>query len=187
MKEIFENNNVAIIGNSEAIFKSECGDFIDTFDVVCRINRGIVITDGRCQGNKTTVWAYGDHSIVHDLFSDFSVKNTLHLSDRKRYSRIKGCKERTFENYPYTSFYVNLEFLAELENKLDPAKLVKPSSGLILLSFVSIFNPSSITLFGFDWKKEKTFYNETEDIDSKHDWDLEKEYVKNNFKEIFVY
>jgi hypothetical protein len=188
MNHIFIDKKVAIIGNSSSIFLKNFGEEIDKHDVVCRINRGIIIKNETSQGKKTTVWAYGDHSIVRDLFKNYQIKETIHLSDKKRLARIKGFKERQFEKYPNTSFYVPLKNIYDLKRNLNPTENVEPSSGLIMLDFVYSSFPSSISLFGFDWKKQATWYNKSEDINDIHNWDLEKRFIANTYyKKLTIY
>tara|TARA_B100001758_G_scaffold208963_1_gene190874 strand:+ start:699 stop:1445 length:747 start_codon:yes stop_codon:yes gene_type:complete len=52
-----KGKNVAIVGPSESAFFDKNGDYIDSFDVVVRINRGIELLPGKeiFLGNKTNI------------------------------------------------------------------------------------------------------------------------------------
>jgi hypothetical protein len=187
MIDLFKNKKVAIVGNSQSIFQKSYGNMIDDHDIVCRINRGIILKDEMSQGTKTDVWTYGDFSIVQDLFEIYNIEHTIHLSAVKRLTTIKGTEEKQFEKYPYTKYYVPLDELDQLVKKINSIDRFEPSSGLILINCVHLRDSNSISLFGFDWKKEKTWYNDTEDVLSNHNWDLEKKFILNNYNNITVY
>lgn len=56
-KEFLKNKKVAIIGPAESAFFNESGKYIDTFDIVVRVNRGIEMVKGNESfiGNRTDV------------------------------------------------------------------------------------------------------------------------------------
>ena len=56
---------VIIVGNGSSIFEKEYGDKIDSFDLVCRMNRGYF--EGR-KGYEKNVGSRTDILIVHDGF-----------------------------------------------------------------------------------------------------------------------
>jgi hypothetical protein len=171
MIEILKNKSVAIVGNARKLFDQNYGEEIDSHEVVCRLNKGIIIEDSSKQGRKTDLWAYGDFSLVTTVFQDTHCKNTVHLSKNKR--KQAGTRKRSMYFYPQ-------ERLSELEeNLLWPS----PSSGLILLDLVYNSSPTSITMYGFDWKETPTWCNTIEDnnLECVHNWDLEKRLIKEKY------
>ena len=57
LKEYLKNKKVILIGPSESLLKNKNKDFINSFDVVVRVNRGIEPTDNYAEyiGNKTDI------------------------------------------------------------------------------------------------------------------------------------
>jgi len=176
MFELFNRKHIAIVGNSQSLFDFSYGLEIDSHEVVCRINRGVIIKDYKVQGTKINVWAYSILRIVEDLFSKVKCHNTIHLSEKHRKTRVDGKKLKQFQAHAQTKFWYPMETLKELQQALN---YDRPSSGLILLYLVYRCNPASINLFGFDWKKTPTWYFQ-ESI-TEHNWQLEKKFVKENF------
>ena len=60
VNRIFYQKSVALVGNSESLLTKEYGNLIDSYDVVCRINRGIenVINNPISNGTKIDVLFY---------------------------------------------------------------------------------------------------------------------------------
>ena len=56
---------VIIVGNGSSVFEKEYGDKIDSFDLVCRMNRGYF--EGR-KGYEKNIGSRTDILIVHDGF-----------------------------------------------------------------------------------------------------------------------
>ena len=70
---------VIIVGNGSSIFEKEYGDKIDSFDLVCRMNRGYF--EGRKGyeknvGNRTDILIVHDGFMTEEYFSD-EVFNSL--------------------------------------------------------------------------------------------------------------
>lgn len=170
MKEWFYNKNVALVGSSESLFMHSFGDKIDSHEVVCRINRGVIIKDPIAQGKRTDIWAIGQAKTVEDLLDSCCVKN-IHLSHKGR------TYNNTWEGHPKINYYMPMEILDDLRNDLGHKK---PSSGLMIAYYIFVSNPKSVTLYGFDWKKTNTWYFE-EGAYQPHDWNLEKDYFQKTF------
>jgi hypothetical protein len=163
------NKSVAIIGNANSLLSQNYADDIDRHDIVCRINRGVPLYTE--QGTKFNILFYSNDNLIADL------KN--HIPDTV-------CKIHTN--------MIDPEFTKILKKKLElKTKKEKPSTGLLVISYIISLNPKQISLFGFDWKKTKTFYEETfynkSNIDWKsHSFEKEKQLIlheyndKHNFK-----
>jgi hypothetical protein len=68
----------------------------------------------------------------------------------------------------------------------------KESTGLRILNWVSKFNPASVNVYGFDWKKSPTFYDRTggtrfTEERHGHNYFLEMDYCINIFQDKFKY
>ncbi|MCT1526946.1 glycosyltransferase family 29 protein [Sphingobacterium hotanense] len=59
----YEGKSIAIVGGADSAFYEENGEYIDSFDVVIRVNRGIDNLNGneRYLGTKTTLLFHGLH------------------------------------------------------------------------------------------------------------------------------
>jgi hypothetical protein len=162
----FANKTVAVIGNSESLFQQNYGNKIDDHEIVCRINRGIPIFPE--QGKKFSCLFYTNENLISDLIElipkDVYKINTNTIDD-------------------------NLKFI--LKQKLNlKTKKQKPSTGFLVISYIIGFHPVQVNIFGFDWKKTKTFYEKDYYNIDNINWDshnfLEEEkiikeiYCKNN-------
>jgi hypothetical protein len=176
MQDWFKNKSVAIIGNSESLFSKNQGKEINSYDCVCRINRGIQIVNELSQGNKTDVWAYGSYKQVEDLFNEINCEKTLHLTHIDRTIRTDGFKKKQEYKFNKTKFYLPLSIIKDLAVNCN---IHRPSSGLLLLYYVSLCDPGYVALYGFDWKETPTwYYNEFETV---HRWADEKKFIEDNF------
>jgi hypothetical protein len=68
----------------------------------------------------------------------------------------------------------------------------KESTGLRVLNWVSRFNPTSVDVYGFDWKESPTFYDKTggtrfTEKRHGHNYFLEMDYCINVFQNKFKY
>jgi hypothetical protein len=176
MIDQFKNKKVVIVGNSLSLFEKKFGEDIDSYQIVCRINRGIVIKNSLSQGTKTDVWAYSIPRIVEDLFSTVTCENTIHLANKHRSIKVEGYKLKQFQSDTRTKYYYPVEWWNMLVSNLG---FDKPSSGLMLLDLISRSEPKSITLYGFDWKESPTWY--FQEATTEHNWHLEKSYIYKNF------
>ena len=106
---IFKDKTVALIGNSIVLNDCQLGSRIDSYDIVCRINKGPILQDKIKYGIRTDVLFYSDPRVITNdileivdsnttfITSSKSGKNTLfsnrptYVIDKEYYSRIWGC------------------------------------------------------------------------------------------------
>jgi hypothetical protein len=175
MKEWFDNKSIAIIGNAKSLFDMNYGNEIDSHDVVIRINRGIEICtrhDGfKTHGNKVDVWCFNLYSSLENF--DNNMKKQL----PQTYKRIE-----MFYNPNNKKIDSSLpkEYQLEIANQFKNKKV---TTGLRTLHLISKFNTREVNVYGFDWKKTPTFYNNRRDIEDvkDHDYPKEKEYCFNHY------
>lgn len=130
----FANKTVAIIGNSESLFQQNYGHEIDNHDIVCRINRGIPIFPA--QGKKFNCLFYTNENLISDLIK-LIPKNV----------------------YKINTNIIDDNLKLILKQKLNlVTKKQKPSTGFLVISYIIGSVPKQINIFGFDWKKTRTFY-----------------------------
>lgn len=159
LKEILDyikDKRVAIVGNAKSLFDQKNGRKIDNHDIVIRFNKGF-ITNPESQGKETSI-----------LFL--------------------GCEINKFEIDKYgaeyvinrSSYYRNaVRFIvSNTDRELLKEKIGKqPSTGLMAIDFCLTAGAKSIDLYGFDFEKTPTFYNEP-DYQTQHDYKTEESIVK---------
>jgi hypothetical protein len=170
MKSLSDYNihkkSIAVVGNAKSIFDKKYGNLIDTHDLVCRINRGVVI-DSISQGTKFDIWAFSKFKLIEDIAPLYPFPIQVETNN-------------------FVEIINELKLSLGLINKKD-----KPSTGTTIIKLLSYYEPKNLSLFGFDWGVTKTFYEE--DLYSKqnlvwktHDFFKEKNYIEKNLNcEIF--
>jgi len=168
LKEILDitSKKVAIIGNAESIFHEKRGSIIDMHDIVIRINKGGV-NDVAYQGTRTDY-------ICLSLLLEIDELKQFHKTGKVIWMTPKRAK-------------LSNDFLAHVTPMFYPRKMWwklfyqlgkhRPSTGLMAIDLVNACTPKNISLFGFDFKKTKTFYDPVNYL-GPHNWNAEKEWVE---------
>ena len=157
MREVFEGKTVSLVGNARSLFHKDYGSEIDSAQVVCRIKRGFFMLkpeDVKSHGKKTDVW----------FLNWFKTMNPNKVTN-------KTC------NHVVEILYhpeIDVEWL-----KKDLGHH-RPSTGLRILHLISLYNPSKVYVYGYDWKETPSFHDKKLE-DDRHDFNLEKQYCINRF------
>lgn len=159
MKEVFEGKSVSVVGNARSLFDKEYGKEIDNHDVVCRIKRGfyqLKTTDIISHGLKTDVW----------FLNWFKTMDPNKVTNKK------------------VDHIVEILYNPEIDEKwlIKDLGHHRPSTGLRILHFISLYNPKSVSVYGFDWKKTPSFHDK-QLIDERHNFVLEEDYCRRRFFE----
>lgn len=165
---------LSVIGNAESIFQKEYGTIIDQNSTI-RFNRADIL-DPTSQGARwdylvsSEINTFEKYNINHPKFHSLIFSPT----QRKFNYKIKKAKFKT------RLFVLPLFQSEELQKKLD----APPSTGLQLLYYLDYTKNKDVNIFGFDFKKSRTFY-ETRNK-GKHNWVSEKDFIldlveKNNW------
>jgi len=180
MKQWFENKSVAVVGNAQSLFDNFYGKLIDSHDVVCRINVGIKIINLEAQGSKTDIHA----------FSKWEWMKSLNLLDYNRKNLHTSFKGR--DDIDHNIEYFPLDRYTQLKTDLNLSKKEKLSTGFLLLDYIENFSAREISIFGFDWKKTPTYYENDIEYNNKryvkkdpHIYEKEKAYIDNKGYKIF--
>jgi len=184
--EVIKDRSVALVGNAESLFSKGLGSYIDSYDLVVRLNLGIEIKDSFQQGSKTDLWAiYHSYIPMH-----LKIRNSNYIIDSKYILCMKYIHPKDIaaginikNNLPLPTHDYD-----ELEHRLLIQKFGYDniSMGLLILDYVYNRHPKNIGIFGFDWKVTKTWYHdggeEAKDKESiTHDWEKEKKYIDKIF------
>lgn len=166
LQDWVKNRTVALVGNAQSLFDHAHGQLIDGNDVVCRLNRGIIIQRALSQGNRTDLWAVGHPKFVNDIIDQYPCKCLIHVSSKGRHNPD-----------PRVDFYIPMDLINTLCHDLGHAK---PSTGLAMICAILDAGPKCLTLYGFDWKKTPTWYFK-QGAYQPHDWLLEKNFVYSQY------
>jgi hypothetical protein len=174
MKNWFEGKSISLIGNAQSLTTFKHGQLIDSSDVVCRINRGIISSNTYpiSHGTKTDV-----------LF--INLMETARVFVKTPWYKVISISPGT-NGYNLVDYFYPREYLDELMKSVP-----KPSTGLRALDYISKCNPLEIKVFGFDWKETPTIAGaKVMRVIGDHNFKLEKQYCfdtffnKNNIKYI---
>ena len=173
---LLTDKSVAIVGNAQSLFNKSYGSEIDSHDVIIRMNRAAMLYTAfdaeLTHGSRTDAWCMWRH---------------------KEYEHVKiklpqfVAQMAWFIEHPLDSSV----HVVENEPLLERLLPFNPSTGLMVLDWVSKFSTKNVSVYGFDWKATPTFTNTQEDtreVIGIHDFTKEKELCYNayshfNFKE----
>lgn len=159
-----EGKKVAVVGNSSHLFNQDYGKFIDSHDLVIRINRCTAFFKPKIHdhshGSRTDVWAVWNLDEYENYeFIPRDFKNIIQMAT------WISSKRRDIKHYDIQSCF----------RLIDRLKHPNPSTGLMLLDYISQKQPASVSVFGFDWKKSPTWSDPTRENDKHINHDFEKE------------
>ena len=158
--------SISLVGNSESIFNDKTtGESIDQYDIVCRFNLGRIL-DSDSQGKRTDI-----------LFTSILDPLGVDIIEELQPEVIVWVTPKTQPSYleAYDNFY-----RCPVDNWKHLYKTIgaRPSTGCMALNMlVKKFNCRDIKLFGFDFFKTNTFYNE-KNYQTPHTG-CEEDYIKN--------
>ena len=171
--KILENQNVVLVGNSVEILLYEHGEWIDSFDKVIRMGRGLPNEDNkRAIGMKTDVWVTGflreDWSRQIPNAEVLLNRTRIHLTAPRDWN-IKGTEMFTDKEL--------LEIYKEFEYQ-DDSKIGRPSNGFITILYLikKAWVWKSLTLIGFDFFAKSLPFKVGEA--EPHSWHLPHNRVK---------
>lgn len=156
MSGYVHGKHVAVVGNASSIIGRGHGALIDRCDLVIRMNRGLPF-DPTSQGTRTDILAFSVFPHVEDICSKFKAKHLIWMSPKLRETENK--------NFHYYS----LERWEALYNKLRG----RPSVGAMVLDLIADHHPENVSIFGYDFKRSCTIYQEHQHI-GPHNYNSEE-------------
>lgn len=159
--EPFRRKTVAIVGNAASIFHHSSGDEIDGADVVVRINEGAP-TNVLAQGRRTDLVCLATPTGRASINSMFDNPSVIFVSPRRAVlspDLLEDVALLPLRNWKMVSTSLNG---------------ARPSAGMIATWIAHhLLQATSVALYGFDWKKTKTYY--ADKMRRKHhNWTLEE-------------
>lgn len=163
IEDSFSGKTIAVVGNATALLDCCFGKQIDEFDVVIRLNRGLPIKHS-AQGSKFDLWCFSTAAWVRGELETYPAMQTVWMSPKLR-ERYDGSFDCAF--YPASHWEALRDKLGE-----------RPSVGCMAIDMVSKGTPRQVDVFGFDFKKSGTFY-EDRVHNGPHDYSREERFVLN--------
>lgn len=172
---LLTDKSVAIVGNAQHLFDRSYGADIDSHDVVIRMNRAAMLYtrfDAEAtHGTKTTAWCMWRYKEYEKVI----------LNEPQYIAQMAW-----FEEQPISD-HVHVIHNKPLLTKLWPSY---PSTGLMVIDWVSKFSTEKVSVYGFDWKETPTFSHVDEDDDpniSIHNFHKERELCYNAYSEFLFF
>lgn len=166
-----KDKSIAVVGNNTELFNHSLGEEIDSHDCVIRINRAASLFQpnmyNKSHGTRTDIWSVWRL----DEYTNYNIKTPENIIQMSFWYNIENKKIKTYE----------LQSLLRLIKMLNHEN---PSTGLMLLDFISQKSPASVSVYGFDWKTTPTWTDSNRVIDSKvsHDFQKEKQLCESYFQ-----
>ena len=164
--EYVKNKRVIIVGNNNTVVQENNGDFIDSFDVVVRLNHAV---PQKNLGKRTDIWAFFYKSIDCQ-YAEYKKFNPKYI--------LRGCD--LVDSRLKDKFSIVKLPSDKLKKHFEPNL---PSTGMLVTSFFSFYTKTQIYLIGFDFFKTKTFYNSSPVAHRWHNGDKEKLWINTMIEE----
>lgn len=167
--------NTIIIGNGPSAIEKENGDFINSFNIVIRINNFLINGYEKYVGTKTDIWSVNNGYIFTNDFKwkcSFAQPKTIIFVpySLKEYQNYQDCQKVTLKN---NEELCNIDVSKQADLYYDTTRKKWPSTGLMT---IMQFNPCYIT--GFDsFQSTKHHYGDDEHIDIFHDGLFERNFI----------
>ncbi|MDD7910889.1 glycosyltransferase family 29 protein [Pseudovibrio exalbescens] len=154
-------NRVAIVGNAQSLLRTSFGRDIDAHDIVVRLNRGVVSPSARSHGKKTDIWCFSVLDQMTPVLKRANYRYRIGMSPKQ-------------VNLPDNEEIV---YPSEYWSRLSALIGARPSVGCMALDLISRFQPYSVTLYGFDFKETKSYYEKHHNF-GQHDFAAERLFAK---------
>lgn len=178
-ENFFTNKKIALVGNSTILFSQNYGKIIDQHDLVCRINKGPLVCNVETHGVKTNVLFYSDSKIILPEIPKLLLDDVLYVLAQVRYENAEQPVGKLHK--------LPKEWLNRTNQICGYNEKKKwPSTGLYSLLFLLEQRPIVVSLFGFDWKKNPTFYRLDEKESKRHKYAMEEAIIR-NLKKVKIY
>tara|TARA_B100000424_G_scaffold271414_1_gene274018 strand:+ start:2720 stop:3451 length:732 start_codon:yes stop_codon:yes gene_type:complete len=168
LKEFLDNKSVVIIGPASCVLKNKNGSFIDSFDVVVRVNRGVEPTDTypeyigqRCDLLYNCLYEHPDNGGIIDLkyFSKKGVKSIIYhpkvsfqgvATNSPPDGMAKGALNK-IQNSKYSSHMIDYQFY----NSISKQTKCRPNTGYIAIHHLLSYNIKTLFITGYTFYMDK--------------------------------
>ena len=167
IQNFLRNKKICLLGNSNNILKNQKN--IDSYDVVCRINRGNPIGKEKFIGSRTDILFLSTKMKDIDITKNFNPKYVVWI--------IKDIKQ---QNNWETQHVIKVppDDWREVKDKLTTL----PSTGCTSIYFlIKHIDFDKLDIYGFDFFKSGTWYHNLKN-QQWHNGTLEKQFITNLIK-----
>lgn len=152
LSDLIEAKSVAIVGNALSLFNCSYGQQIDSHDIVIRLNKAAMWYDRfdvpQSHGKRTDIWMFWSAHEYRPMITDLI----------KRNSNVVKVHCSTVMRHHGNVSMVDLLYPIKQHHQLcRAAKIDNPTTGLMAIDFCLSANPSTVSLYGFDWKATPTW------------------------------
>ena len=165
LKHELSRQNVAIVGNARALAKGESGALIDAADLVVRINRA-PMPSPRSHGRRTDWLALATTLSPADA-QRLNPQRLLWMSHKRKRLKYWMARRPGFFLYPMRDFEA-------LRKQLG----APPTTGLMIIDFISRSEVERIDLFGFDFFASRSLTGRRGAHQVPHDFAAEKAWLE---------
>ena len=157
MKELLENKKVIIVGPSSYLEGKQLGSFIDSFDIVVRINNFYDISNKKLTndlGKKANIFYY-DGSMDNKRFNDYLKLNPQNIictyPETEWFFEERCLNNIKVLNKHFNNSVINSKLYNNLKQKLNPNMKVRPNSGLIAIVDLLKYPLKELYITGIDF------------------------------------
>tara|TARA_Y100000590_G_C15631160_1_gene981255 strand:- start:486 stop:1265 length:780 start_codon:yes stop_codon:yes gene_type:complete len=170
LKDYFENKRVIVVGPSPHLVGKNYGEFIDSFDLVVRINElGVISGMAKDYGSRTDICfltltkdAVKIYSIMKEEVNLDSLKLVIHPRDEHNLNPLTmSGKTKNVKDY-----YKNLDIKVNFQHLEDPTFEKRceifgcfPSTGSLAIYEILKYNFSELFICGFSFYTTKYIYS----------------------------
>lgn len=155
IQEFCKDRRICLIGNADSVLKGKRK--IDTeFDIICRMNRGSSRGKEQFIGRRTDILFLSTGMSNRNIQNDFFPKHVVWMTVCNRLA-CDWVLRNAIQNPPedWRGLYKELK--------------INPTTGIMSLNFLlKHIEFKSLTIYGFDFFKTKTWYNTKIDSGQKH-------------------
>lgn len=155
---------VALVGNARALAEVTQGSQIDACDVVIRINRA-PMPSIESHGARTD-WLALASSVSSDAFNALGAKRLIWMSHKRKRLKYWMAQTSGFVLFPKARY-------EDLKVQLG----AQPTTGAMLVDFLSTTDAAEIHLFGFDFFSSLSLSGRRDATDVPHDFSSESDFV----------
>lgn len=178
--DYLKNKTVAIVGPATTLHMSQKGDFIDTFDVICRLGQHMVDTQEMAKdcGSRNDICFSGPNLLYvqKDILNRTSPK--FICFPRKNIREPEFYEDLINQIYQINnkidSFHIGNSFSSSVEQEMGTS----PNTGILAVAFLLTLPIKHLFVCGFDFYQNKTRYyqrnNENKKINGEYDKQIQK-------------
>jgi hypothetical protein len=167
IQNLLKNKKICLLGNSKSILKNKKD--IDSYDCICRINKGIPKGKENVIGSRTDVLFLATKMKEIDIEKNFNPKFIVWITKNDRKSNI-WINQHVIKT-PSEDWY-------EIKNQLTTLPSAGCNAIYFLIKHIEFF---SLDIYGFDFFKSGTWYHTLKN-QPWHNGNLEEQFITNLIK-----